>query len=88
MRLGIVLIWENNGFQLNEKIPFNADDITEDRMLALRKRAEIDSKYFVTFSQNDENEMKQSLHRHALLIFVISALEKNKMKEMKEKHFH
>lgn len=39
------------------------DDITEDRLLALRKRAEIDSKYFVTFSQNDESELKQSLHR-------------------------
>ncbi|KAM6556511.1 hypothetical protein CsatB_003530 [Cannabis sativa] len=39
------------------------DDITEDRMLALRKRAEIDSKYFITFSQNDETELKQSLHR-------------------------
>ncbi|KAF4391797.1 hypothetical protein F8388_017392 [Cannabis sativa] len=42
---------------------FDIDDITEDRMLALRKRAEIDSKYFITFSQNDETELKQSLHR-------------------------
>ncbi|KAL5550855.1 hypothetical protein UlMin_001031 [Ulmus minor] len=39
------------------------DDITEDRMLSLRKRAEIDSKYFVTFTQNDDLELKQSLHR-------------------------
>ncbi|KAH7514811.1 hypothetical protein FEM48_Zijuj11G0130200 [Ziziphus jujuba var. spinosa] len=39
------------------------DDITEDRMLALRKRAEVDSKYIITFSQNDAFELKQSLHR-------------------------
>ncbi|KAF3447851.1 hypothetical protein FNV43_RR08557 [Rhamnella rubrinervis] len=39
------------------------DDITEDRILALRKRAEVDSKYIITFSPNDAYELSQSLHR-------------------------
>lgn len=48
---------------------FLVDDITEDRMLALRKRAEVDSKYIITFSPNDAYELKQSLQR-----YVISSL--------------
>ncbi|XP_057952195.1 uncharacterized protein LOC131146552 [Malania oleifera] len=39
------------------------DEISEDRMIALRKRAEIDSKYFVIFVQNDAFELQQSLNR-------------------------
>lgn len=42
---------------------FDADDISEDRMIALRKRAELDSKYLITFIQNDASELKQSLNR-------------------------
>ncbi len=37
----------------------NVDDLSEDRMLALRKRAELDSKYVVLFNQNDSS----ALHR-------------------------
>jgi len=33
-------------------------------MTALRKRAEVDSKYFITFSMKDSSEVKQSIHRH------------------------
>lgn len=43
---------------------FDADDISEDRMIALRKRAELDSKYLITFIQNDASELKQSLNRY------------------------
>lgn len=46
------------------------DDITEDRMLALRKRAEVDSKYIITFTLNDASEFKQSLHRHGIFFFI------------------
>ena len=44
----------------------NADDINEDRYLALRKRAEVDTKYLLNFNPNDDTELKQSLTRHAL----------------------
>ena len=37
-----------------------AEDVSEDRMLALRKRADLDSKYVVVFNQN---EYSQSLQR-------------------------
>lgn len=43
---------------------FNADDINEDRMIALRKRAELDSKYVVFVKPNDASELSQSLHRY------------------------
>ncbi|KAJ7944021.1 Trafficking protein particle complex subunit 11 [Quillaja saponaria] len=39
------------------------DDISEDRMIALRKRAEVDSKYVVIFNPDDTSELKQSLSR-------------------------
>lgn len=41
------------------------DDISEDLTIALRKRAEIDSKYLVVFVQNDASELSQSLNRLA-----------------------
>lgn len=45
-----------------------ADEVSEDRMIALRKRAEIDSKYLVVFDvvfdQNDPSEIGQSLNRY------------------------
>ncbi|KAK7262793.1 hypothetical protein RJT34_30374 [Clitoria ternatea] len=43
----------------------NADEITEDRMLALRKRAEVDAKYVVVLNPNDTSELKQSLTKLA-----------------------
>ncbi|XP_021728257.1 trafficking protein particle complex subunit 11-like [Chenopodium quinoa] len=39
------------------------DDMNEDRMAALRKRVELDSKYVVNFSMRDSSEVKQSLNR-------------------------
>ncbi|KAJ7953252.1 Trafficking protein particle complex subunit 11 [Quillaja saponaria] len=37
--------------------------LCEDRMIALHKRAEVDSKYVVVFNPNDTSELKQSLSR-------------------------
>jgi len=42
----------------------NADEISEDRMIALRKRAELDAKYVVILDPNDTANLKVSLHRH------------------------
>ncbi|XP_059623366.1 uncharacterized protein LOC132266501 [Cornus florida] len=39
------------------------DDISEDRMIALRKRAEVDSKYIIVFVPIDGPELEQSLNR-------------------------
>ncbi|KAJ6293315.1 hypothetical protein OIU78_025323 [Salix suchowensis] len=39
------------------------DEISEDRMIALRKRAEIDAKYSVIFNASDDLLLKQSLDR-------------------------
>ncbi|KAK9678673.1 hypothetical protein RND81_11G226600 [Saponaria officinalis] len=41
----------------------SGDDINEDHMIALRKRADVDSKYILNFSIKDSFEMKQSLNR-------------------------
>ncbi|XP_072972196.1 uncharacterized protein [Typha angustifolia] len=42
-----------------------SDELSEDLMIALRKRAEIDSKYLVVLTENDESELRQSLSRLA-----------------------
>uniref|UniRef100_A0A2P2KI15 Trafficking protein particle complex subunit 11 domain-containing protein n=1 Tax=Rhizophora mucronata TaxID=61149 RepID=A0A2P2KI15_RHIMU len=39
------------------------DDISEDRLLSLRKRAEIDSKFLLIFNPNDDLQLNQSLHK-------------------------
>ncbi|GLT26933.1 hypothetical protein SLA2020_019710 [Shorea laevis] len=39
------------------------DEISEDRLLALRKRAEVDAKYLLFFNPDDPFELKQSLSR-------------------------
>ncbi|XP_074264314.1 uncharacterized protein LOC141586832 [Silene latifolia] len=39
------------------------DEMNEERMIALRKRAEVDSKYILNFSMKDSFEMKQSMNR-------------------------
>ena len=50
---------------------FGTDSITEDRMVALRKRAELDAKYVVTFIPDDASELSQSLNRHvACSLFI------------------
>ncbi|KAK4284521.1 hypothetical protein QN277_001342 [Acacia crassicarpa] len=41
------------------------EEISEDRMIALRKRAEVDSKYVLMFNPNDPSELKNSLGRLA-----------------------
>lgn len=47
----------------------NADGISEDRMIALRKRAEVDSKYLVIFNIGDDLHLKQSLVRQVTFFF-------------------
>ncbi|XP_071712167.1 uncharacterized protein [Rutidosis leptorrhynchoides] len=45
-------------------VPFSSkDSITEDRMVSLRKQAELDAKYVVTFIPDDAFELNQSLSR-------------------------
>ncbi|XP_054821868.1 uncharacterized protein LOC129320434 isoform X1 [Prosopis cineraria] len=41
------------------------EEISEDRMIALRKRAEVDSKYVLMFNPNDSSELKNSIGRLA-----------------------
>lgn len=41
------------------------DDVSEDLMTALKKRAEVDSKHLVLFVQNDASELRESLNRLA-----------------------
>ncbi|KAE9597923.1 putative tetratricopeptide-like helical domain, immunoglobulin-like, Foie gras liver health family 1 [Lupinus albus] len=38
------------------------DEVSDDRMIALRKRAEVDAKYVITLNPNDNSELKQSLN--------------------------
>lgn len=40
-----------------------ADGVSEDLIIALRKRAEIEYKHLVMFDKDDPHEMKQSLNR-------------------------
>ncbi|KAL4198078.1 hypothetical protein AMTRI_Chr03g44090 [Amborella trichopoda] len=48
------------------------DDGNEDRMIALRKRAEIDAKYLIVYAQKDPLEVKQSLSRLASIFSELS----------------
>ncbi|KAG6650297.1 hypothetical protein CIPAW_06G032800 [Carya illinoinensis] len=57
-----VLRSRNIKFLLVVVVP-HGDDIGEDRMLALRKRAELDSKYVVILKPDEPSELKQSLSR-------------------------
>lgn len=41
-----------------------ADEVSEDHMTALKKRAEIDSKYIITFLLSDTLEKRKSLQRY------------------------
>lgn len=47
---------------------FVADNISEDRMIALRKRAEVDSKYIVNLVLDDGVQLKQSLIRYEMFL--------------------
>ncbi|GLT72909.1 hypothetical protein SLA2020_448040 [Shorea laevis] len=53
----------NVKFILLVVVPHHSNDIGEDRMLALRKRAELDSKYILPFRPDEPSELKQSLQR-------------------------
>lgn len=48
------------------------DEVSEDRIIALRKRAEIDSKYLIEFAQSDTSELRQSLNRLASVFAELS----------------
>ncbi|KAK7360369.1 hypothetical protein VNO77_02357 [Canavalia gladiata] len=50
-----------------------ADEISEDRMIALRKRAEVDAKCVVVLNPNDTSEFKQSLGRLANIFSELAA---------------
>lgn len=50
---------------------FAADDISEDRMIALRKRAELDSKYVIGLVLHDGLELKQSLTRYGMFSMIL-----------------
>lgn len=52
----------------------HVDDINEDRMIALRKRAEVDSKYLLTYTPSDASELKQSLIRHVQFSCVVMSI--------------
>uniref|UniRef100_A0A2C9V1F8 RING-CH-type domain-containing protein n=1 Tax=Manihot esculenta TaxID=3983 RepID=A0A2C9V1F8_MANES len=41
----------------------SSDDISEDRIIALRKRAELESKYLVVFNPADSSQLEQSLNK-------------------------
>ncbi|KAG8651281.1 uncharacterized protein LOC110618816 [Manihot esculenta] len=41
----------------------SSDDISEDRIIALRKRAELKSKYLVVFNPADSSQLEQSLNK-------------------------
>lgn len=44
-------------------ICFIPDDISEDLITLLKRRAEIDGKFFVVFGQKDESDIHQSCYR-------------------------
>ncbi|WOK94149.1 trafficking protein particle complex subunit 11 isoform X1 [Canna indica] len=54
IRLIVILV------QTNEN-----EEVNEDLKVALRKRAEVDSKYLIMFAQNDAAELRESLNRLA-----------------------
>lgn len=50
---------------------FGSDDTNEDRMISLRKHAEVDSKNLIIFVPDDPLELKQSLNRYSTLIMFL-----------------
>ncbi|KAJ8427564.1 hypothetical protein Cgig2_006635 [Carnegiea gigantea] len=53
------------------------DDTNEERMMALRKRAEVDSKYFITFSVKDSSELVSVYYREEGTRFKTRVEKKN-----------
>lgn len=51
-------------------ILFFADELSEDVTVALRKRAEIDSKHSVVLVEHDEAEWNRSLNKSVIFIFL------------------
>ncbi|GLT39370.1 hypothetical protein SLA2020_135670 [Shorea laevis] len=50
------------------------DEINEDRLLALRKRAEVDAKHLLLFNRDDPFELKQSLSRLGAAFAELAAI--------------
>jgi len=48
-----------------------ADELSEDVTVALRKRAEIDSKHLVVLVEHDETEWNRSLSKSVTFIFPV-----------------
>lgn len=44
------------------------DEVSEDRMIALRKRAELEAKYVVILNPNNDSEFQSSLNRYGFLL--------------------
>ncbi|KAK4791665.1 hypothetical protein SAY86_032078 [Trapa natans] len=57
VKLVVVVVLQSSSAELH------ADGNNEDRMIALKKRAEVDSKYLLMYTPNDVSELKQSLDR-------------------------
>jgi len=57
------------GFKLH-LIIFSADELSEDVTVALRKRAEIDSKHLVVLVEHDEAEWNRSLNKSVTFLFL------------------
>ncbi|GAA0156773.1 hypothetical protein LIER_14182 [Lithospermum erythrorhizon] len=53
IKLVVVVVTQSN----------SKDDLSEDRMIALKKRAEVDAKQIILFAPNEEPEFTQSLER-------------------------
>ncbi|XP_057747323.1 uncharacterized protein LOC130966520 [Arachis stenosperma] len=51
-----------------------ADEITEDRMIALRKRADVDAKYVIMLNPNDNSDLNQSLDRMANAFYGLATM--------------
>lgn len=60
-------------FKTDVRVDDDAGDVNEDRLTALRKRADIEAKNCTVFISNDPTELKRSLMRFVFLrrsIFV------------------
>lgn len=51
-----------------------ADELSEDVTVALRKRAEIDSKHLVVLVEHDEAEWNRSLSKYVNFLFLVILL--------------
>lgn len=59
---------------LVETQQYFADELSEDVIVALRKRAEIDSKHLVVLVEHDETEWNKSLDKSGFLKLLLIIL--------------